>query len=123
MNAALLEFFDSCPAALPLYEAVEQAIFQKVPAASLVVHKTQIDFKDKRAFAYVSLPFRRTKAMPKVCIIVSFGLAYRVEDERIFQAANPRPNRWTHHVIVASPIEVDDTLLGWIMESHAFAQR
>lgn len=32
------------------------------------------------------------------------------------------PNRWTHHVILESASDLDETLLGWIDEAYSFSQ-
>ena len=53
---------------------------------------------------------------------MTFGLARRLDDPRIAQAVEPYPNRWTHHVLVQTPEEVDETLLRWIDEAYWFAQ-
>jgi len=83
------------------------------------VKKTQITFRERYGFAFVSL--RKMKGCPEVFIIVSFGLSRRLDSPRIHIAVEPYPNRWTHHVIVASVEEIDDELMGWLTEAHDFA--
>ena len=39
---------------------------------------------------------------------MSFGLAYHKESPRIAVAVEPYPQRWTHHVIVTAPEDIDD---------------
>ncbi|MCB7088580.1 DUF5655 domain-containing protein [Enterocloster bolteae] len=36
-------------------------------------------------------------------------------------AAEPCPNRWTHHVIARSVAEIDDKLMGRIRKAYEFA--
>ena len=38
-------------------------------------------------------------------------------------AAEPYPNRWTHHVMIGAGEELDEELLGWIGEAAGFAGR
>ncbi len=45
-----------------------------------------------------------------------------VETPWIFQAVEPYPNRWTHHVIIQSAEEIDEELMGWVQAAYAFAQ-
>ncbi|MGN1019112.1 MAG: DUF5655 domain-containing protein [Aristaeellaceae bacterium] len=108
-------FFDRAPELLPLYAALEEAVLSICPDTRVLVMKSQIAFTVARRFAFASLRGRR--------LIVTFGLPYRVESPRIRQAVEPYPNRWTHHVILRSRSEIDDTLLGWIEEAWRFASR
>ena len=73
-------------------------------------------------FAAASLPVRRKKDWPKTCILVTFGLSHRLDSPRVAVAVEPYPNRWTHHVVVSSPQQLDDTLFAWIEEAYQFAE-
>ena len=115
MNGNTVVFFDKAPELLPLYAALEDAILARCPDAQVLVMKSQIAFTVARRFAFASLRGRR--------LIVTFGLPQRVESPRIWQAVEPYPNRWTHHVILRTPEEIDDTLLGGIEEAWRFASR
>ena len=53
--------------------------------------------------------------------MVTVGLARKVESPRIAVATEPYPGRWTHHIVVAGPEEIDDELMGWVKEAAAFA--
>ncbi len=114
-----LMFFQAKPEALPLYAALAQEIKTRFPRVSVRVKKSQITFWERNGFAFVSL--RRIKGCPKNFIIVSFGLAYRLDSPRVAVAVEPYPRRWTHHVIVGDAGEIDGELLGWIGEAHDFA--
>ena len=56
-------------------------------------------------------------------LTITFGLPRRVESTRINAAAEPRPGRWTHHVMIGTGEEIDDELLAWIREAAGFAGR
>lgn len=121
-NMDALFFFDQKPEALPLYEALEERILTEIPDVDIKVRKTQISFSNRRNFAFVSfLPVRRAKERPKVYITVTFGLRCQKESPRVDTATEPYPNRWTHHVLVSSPDEIDDELMGWIREAAGFS--
>ena len=53
--------------------------------------------------------------------MVSFGLGYEKRSPRIFCAAEAARNRWTHHVAVRTPEELDAELFGWLDEAYGFA--
>ncbi|MCI8454936.1 MAG: hypothetical protein HFE84_10035 [Lachnospiraceae bacterium] len=115
-------FFDKMPEALPLYEAFEQRVLEEIKDVQIRVQKTQIGFSNRHNFAFVSfLPVRKAAKRPKIYIVVTFGLAYRVESPRIDVATEPYPNRWTHHVLLASEEEIDSELMTWVKEAAAFA--
>ena len=117
-----LFFFNEKPAALPLYEAFAQRIFAVIDNVTVKVQKTQISFSNKHNFAFVSfLPARKAKDRPKTYITVTFGLRYKKESPRIDAASEPYPNRWTHHMLIASEEEIDDELMGWIKEAAEFS--
>lgn len=109
-------FFAGRPSELLLYEQFLMCMKAALPPFHLRVQKTQITFTNQKVFACVSLKW-------KGCMVVSFGLPDRIASERIYQAAEIRPNRWTHHVKVSSVEEMDDELLGWIKAAYAFAAR
>lgn len=117
MNADIGLFFGGAPEALALYAALERALLAACPGARIKVQKTQITFAARYGFAFVSLPRRRGEAG----ILVSFGLPTRLASPRVVHAAEPYPNRWTHHVLVARPSEVDAELLGWLGAAYAFS--
>ena len=115
-----LQFFAGHGAALPIYTELRSRVFAQWPDGEVRVARTQITFRARYGFAFVSTR-RMGRRCPEVFIIVSFGLGREVRSERIFAASEPYPNRWTHHVIVASPDEVDGELMGWLAEAHDFA--
>lgn len=108
--------------ALPIYERLENLILARIPDVKIKVAKTQITFANRRGFACVSFnPCRSTKSCPEVWITVTFGLGYHKESSRIDVATEPYPGRWTHHVTVGSPDEIDEELLRWIQEAADFS--
>ena len=63
MDADVLLFFDKQRAALPMYEAFEQALFERLPDTRMKVQKTQISFYNKHQFCCVSfLRVRKKKS-------------------------------------------------------------
>lgn len=121
MNADEMMFFDKAPQMLPVYETLRNGLIEKHGDIQVKVSKTQISFKNKHIFAMVSLPLRRIKNAPKVYMLVSFGLSYRLDSSRIFQAAEPYPNRWTHHLPIGHSDDVDAELMEWLEAAYRFS--
>ncbi len=117
----LLRFFSAMPEMLPVYRVLEDRINERCGDVDVRVQKTQVTFTDRFGFAWASLPVRRRRDWPEKCLVVCFGLAYRKDSPRIAVATEPYPNRWTHHVLLERPEDVDDELMDWIEESHQFS--
>lgn len=109
------------PEMLPVYEALRNRIVERYGNVQVKVSKTQISFRNRHLFAMVSLPLRRAKNAPALYMLVSFGLSYRLDSPRIFQAVEPYPNRWTHHVLIERRDEVDAQLMEWLDAAFHFS--
>ena len=75
-------------------------------------------------FACASLlrPLRKP-LMRNPYLTVSIGLAHRADSPRVASAVEAAPGRWTHHVVLGSPDEVDDELMALVREAAAFSAR
>ena len=118
----ILRYFSGKPLEQALYETLFENLERLLPEAAVKVQKSQISFYGRHLFAAASVPVRRKKSWPEHCLLVTFGLPSRLEDPRIAVAVEPYPNRWTHHVVVSRPEEIDGQLLEWIREAYQFSQ-
>ena len=124
MEEKILLFFNQKPAALDLYLALERQILAEIGNVSIKIQKTQISFYNRHMFACASLAkTRKAKDLPDPYLTVTFGLERKVESPRIDIATEPYPRRWTHHVVIASPEEIDEELMGWIREASVFSEK
>ena len=124
MDFDTMAFFEAQkhPEALPLYEALEGRIRAEVDGVRIKVQKSQITFYNRHLFACASFARVRRKAeLPPCWLVVTVGLARRLDSPRVAVATEPYPGRWTHHVVISDPAEVDDELMGWVREAAAFA--
>ena len=122
MDERILYFFEGNMDALPLYERLEQRILNEIEDVQVKVQKTQISFYNRHLFACVSFAkVRKAKERPDTYIVVTVGTGRRLESPRIDIATEPYPNRWTHHILISGPDEIDDELIGWVKEAAAFS--
>ena len=122
MDEHTLFFFQQDPEALPLYQLLEERLLSELPDTRVKVSKSQISFYNRHMFACVSfVKVRRAKERPPHYIVVTFGLDRRVDSPRIDAAVEPYPNRWTHHVLLSRPEEIDGELMGWIRAAAGFS--
>lgn len=114
-------FFQDRPEEAALYAALYEAMDAAFPQAQVKVQKTQISFYQRHLFAAVSLPVRRRKDWPAHCIVLTLGLPALLDSPRIAMAVEPYPGRWTHHILIDAPDQIDAQLLAWLQEARAFA--
>ena len=120
LDAALL--FDPVPGAWELCRAFAEAVLAAFPETQVRVQKTQITFTNPRVFACASLlRARRKTELPNPWITVTLGLPYRLESPRAAGCTEPYPGRWTTHIVIGAPEEIDGELLSWVREAYEFA--
>lgn len=118
----ILFFFDRFPAELELYRAFSEQMERVFDQARVKVQKSQISFYGRHLFAAASLPIRRKKGWPEHCLIVAFGLGRKLDSARIAVAVEPYPGRWTHHMLLTAPQQLDAEWLSWMEEAWYFSQ-
>ena len=117
-----LMFFDAHPEALSLYLAFEDLLFASFPVVNKRVQKTQITFYNRHVFACISFARVKRKAeLPDGYMVITLGLHRPLESARVAVKTEPYPGRWTHHIVVSKPEELDEALRSWICEAYAFA--
>lgn len=117
-------FFDGTPLELALYQTLAERMAETLPDdVSVKVQKSQISFYARRLFAAASLPVRRKKDWPRECLVVTVGLDRPLNSPRSAVSVEPYPGRWTNHILITRPEEVDGELMEWLREAHNFALR
>ena len=123
MNPDVRMFFDPHPAALQLYEAFAGKMAARFPETRVRVQKTQITFSNRRVYACVSfLRVKRKAELPASWFTLTLGLPYPLESPRVAAKVEPYPGRWTTHIVLSDPSELDAELFGWVEQAVAFAE-
>ena len=60
--------------------------------------------------------------MPEGYLVLTLGLPAPLDSSRAAVRTEPYPGRWTHHIIISRPDELDDELFSWIAEAYRFAE-
>ena len=120
MTAEVLAFLGGDPRKIAIFEAYEGAVLSCGESAMRVT-KTQVSWGNPFLFAMLSHP-RRAADRKAGALLATFGLGRRLDSPRIFQAVEPYPGRWTHHLLLARPEEVDGEVAAWLAEAWAFAR-
>lgn len=123
MNPDARMFFDPHPAALALYEAFAGEMAERFPETRIRVQKTQITFSNRHVYACVSfLRVKKKAELPASWLTLSLGLPYALESPRVAAKVEPYPGRWTTHIVLSDPSELDAELLDWVEQAYAFAE-
>jgi adenylate kinase family enzyme len=117
---AVESLFEGYPRSLALFQHIRRYI-ESLGSVKIEAAKTQVSFGMKRKFAWVWLPQMWIKKQPRDSIVLTFSLPRRVEDPRIKQAVEPRPGRWTHHVVIQKEADLDDQVKQWLKEAYSQA--
>ena len=116
-------FFDGKPLELALYQTLSERMAEALPDdVSVKVQKSQISFYARRLFAAASLPVRRKEDWPRECLVVTVGLDRPLNSPRSAVSVGPYPGRWTHHLLLTAPEDVDGLLAAWLAEAYRFAR-
>lgn len=118
-----LVFFEGHMAAVPLYEALTGELLARFSDTSMRVQKSQITFSNRHVYACVSFARVKKKAeLPEAYIVVTLGLPYPLDSDRVAVKTEPYPGRWTTHIVVGDVSELDDEFWAWVDQAYEFAE-
>ena len=119
----VLQFFDRHEAAWPLYAVFERELLARFPDVSRKVQKTQIAFSNRHLFACVSfLRVKKKAELPDPYFVLTLGLPAPLASARVAAQTEPYPGRWTVHLVIGAPDELDGELFGWVEQAYQFAE-
>ena len=117
-----LLFFKEHPAALPVYEAFARKLAGALPDSNVRVQKTQITFSNRHVYACVSfLRVKKKAELPDSFFVLTLGLPYALESERVAVKTEPYPGRWTTHFVFSRLSDLEEVLFAWVRQAYAFA--
>ena len=98
-----------------IFETVRRAA-DAIGPTELVVTKSQIAFRHRKAFAWVWMPaqYLRRKSAP---LVLTFSFRSRDASPRWKQIVEPTPGRFTHHLELYSVADVDDQVCNWLRDA------
>lgn len=103
------DFFEDRPEAQAIFDSVRAAVDTCGPA-TLRVSKSQVGFRRRRPFAATWVPDQYLDGRHAPLVLTLF-LPYRATSERWKEVVEPSPGRFTHHLELAKPGEVDAEVL------------
>ena len=113
------DFFTSHdPETLSLFRPLLSGALERWPEVSVVTQKSQVGFSDPRPFCALYPP-RKAADRKAHRLGMSLFLHRPPESSRVSMAVEPYPGRWTWHMVLSSPEELDEELWQWLAEARA----
>ena len=114
------EFFAGRDPAAPAIFAAVRAVVEALGPCEMRVTRSQIAFRRRTTFAMVWQPamYLRRAGVP---LVLTVGLRRRDLSPRWKEVVEPAPYRYTHHLELHSPAEVDEEVCAWLREAWELA--
>jgi hypothetical protein len=105
-------FFGGQELSRQIFEAVKRAV-ESIGPAVLRISKSQVAFRNPKVFALVWMPgqYLRGNAAP---LVLTLSFRHRDASPRWKEIVEPAPGRFTHHLELYAPEDVDDEVHAWL---------
>jgi hypothetical protein len=109
------ENFNGNKASREIFECLRELI-ETLGSVEMVVQKSQVAFRRKKTFACAWMPgkYLHGRVAP---LVLTVYLRRRDSSPRWKEVVEPAPGRFTHHIELHSPNEIDDQVGGWLQEA------
>ena len=116
------EFFAGKPELLPTARAFLLGALERWPDAEIVTQKSQVSLRAPHPFCALSthVRFPRQRVPDPRYVTLSLFLPRPIPDLRGGAAVEPYPGRWTNHLPLLSPEDLDGALWAWVEEARRF---
>lgn len=109
------EFFADKPLPKKIFEVVRQAV-EAIGQAEIRVSKSQIAFRRDHNFAMVWMPGQYLKGRGAP-LVLTISLPWRDASPRWKEIVEPYPGRYTHHLELNDPADVDEEVKDWLRQA------
>ena len=114
-------FFQSRkPEAVPAVRAFLTGALERWPEAEIVTQKSQVGVRCPRPFCALWVPGTHVRGRATPGAAISLFLPRPLQTERLIMAVEPYPGRFTNHLVLSTPEEVDEALWAWAAEAKRF---
>ena len=113
------EFFAGHNDSRQIFDALRSAIENFGPV-EMRITKSQVAFRRGRAFAWAWMPgtYLRGQLAP---LVLTLGFRHRDASSRWKEIVEPKPGRFTHHLELYSPADIDNEVRAWLQAAWAAA--
>jgi len=109
------EFFDGQPQSRQLFNIL-QGMAAALGPMTLRVTKSQVAFCRRKVFAWAWMP-EKYLHRPAAPLVLTLALRRRDTSLRWKEIVQPAPGRFTHHLELYSPQDIDGQVRSWLQEA------
>jgi hypothetical protein len=110
------EYFEGFDSSRQLFEVLQERS-GAVGSVAIRVSKSQVAFRRKRAFAWAWIPGKYLRGCHVAPLVLTLSLHRREPSSRWKEIVEPEPGRFTHHLEIYSPEDIDHLVLERIREA------
>ena len=109
------EYFDGNAESRRLFDCLREMV-ESLGPVEIVVQQSQVAFRRNKAFAYAWVPgkYLHGRGAP---LVLTIGFRRQDKSTRWKEIVEPAPGRFTHHLEIHSPDDLDDQVSGWLQEA------
>jgi hypothetical protein len=112
-------FFEGHEKSRQIFDAVCSAV-EAVGPAEIRISKSQVAFRRRKAFAWVWMPGRYLSGQTAT-LVLTLSFHSRKASLRWKEIVEVVPGRFTHHLELYSPADIDDQVRDWLQEAWTAA--
>jgi hypothetical protein len=113
------EFFAGHEDSRQIFDALRTAV-EAIGPAELRVTKSQVAFRRRRGFGWAWIPDKTLRGA-HAPLVLTVSLRRRDPSPRWKETVEPYPERYTHHLELHAPEDLDDEVCGWLREAWDLA--
>ena len=113
------EYFDGNDESRQLFECLREMV-ESLGPVEILVQQSQVAFRRNKSFAYAWMPgkYLRCRGAP---LVLTIGFRRRDMSPRWKKVVEAAPGRFTHHMEIHSPNDIDNQVCGWLQEAWSQA--
>lgn len=113
------EYFDGNDESRQLFDCLREMI-ESLGPVEILVQQSQVAFRKNKAFAYAWMPgkYLHGRGAP---LVLTIGFRRRDTCPRWKKVVEAAPGRFTHHMEIHSPDDIDEQVCGWLQEAWKMA--
>jgi hypothetical protein len=109
------EYFDGNEESRRLFDCLRERI-ESLGPVEMLIQQSQIAFRRNKSFAFAWMPGKYLKGRGAP-LVLTLGLRRRDLSPRWKTIVEPAPGRFTHHMEIHSPNDMDDEVYVWLQEA------
>jgi hypothetical protein len=120
-NWTIEDLFEGHADSYRLFSVVRKYI-ESIGPVNIRATRTRVSFSGKTKFAWIWLPQIWNEKQKEGSITLTFDLGRQIQSPEKMNQTEPRPGRWTRHVVIETESDLNLKVRQWIREAYLSAQ-